>query len=344
MIQLKIAINNIAGGCANKMSPKTLSKLLSSFPRNNNENLLVGFENTDDSCVYKINDKLALVQTLDFFQPMINDPYIFGQIAATNALSDIYAMGGSPITAMNIVCFPKEEDEKILLEILRGGMKKLEEASVSLGGGHSIYDEKIKYGLSVTGTAHPNKIWTNLGAKIGDTLFYTKKIGTGIIVLSNNYGIASKEALDEAVNQMTTLNKYSYEIMLNYTINACTDITGFGLLGHSIEMIGNNKNISFIFDYNKIPKILNVEEYSKKGFVCGGGIRNIDFFKTSVYFSNLEEWQENILFDPQTSGGLLFSIPQNEAYKIKQEFLEKNLPLYEVGKVSKREENLIIVK
>ena len=341
---MKIATTSIAGGCANKMSPKTLSKLLSSFPIINDKNLIVGFKNSDDACVYKLNDELALVQTLDFFQPMIDNPYIFGQIAATNALSDVYAMGGKPITAMNIVCFPKDEDEKILLEILKGGMEKLEEASVSLGGGHSIYDEKIKYGLSVTGTINPNKIWKNLGAKIGDILFYTKKIGTGIIVLANNYGFVSKEALDEAIIQMTTLNKYSYEIMLNYTINACTDITGFSILGHSVEMIGNNKDISFIFDYNKIPKILDVEEYSKKGLVCGGGMRNIDFFKNSVSFSNLEEWQKNLLFDPQTSGGLLFSIPENETYKIKQEFLDKNLPLYEIGKVVKREENLVIVK
>ena len=341
---MKITNNNISGGCANKMSPKTLSKLLLSLPRIDNKNLIVGFENTDDACVYKINDSLALVQTLDFFQPMIDNPYTFGQIAAANALSDIYAMGANPITAMNIVCFPKEEDEKILLEILKGGMEKLKEASVSLGGGHSIYDEKIKYGLSVTGIINPNKIWTNLGAKIGDTLFYTKKIGTGIIVLANNYGIVSKKALNEAITQMTTLNKYSYETMLNYTINACTDITGFGFLGHSIEMIGKNKDISFVFDYDKIPKILNIEEYSKKGFVCGGGIRNIDFFKNSVNFSNLKEWQKNILFDPQTSGGLLFSVPESETYKIKQEFLEKNLPLYEVGKVLKRQESLIIVK
>ena len=341
---MKITNNNISGGCANKMSPKTLSKLLLSLPRIDNKNLIVGFENTDDACVYKINDSLALVQTLDFFQPMIDNPYTFGQIAAANALSDIYAMGSNPITAMNIVCFPKEEDEKILLEILKGGMEKLKEASVSLGGGHSIYDEKIKYGLSVTGIINPNKIWTNLGAKIGDTLFYTKKIGTGIIVLANNYGIVSKKALNEAITQMTTLNKYSYETMLNYTINACTDITGFGFLGHSIEMIGKNKDISFVFDYDKIPKILNIEEYSKKGFVCGGGIRNIDFFKNSVNFSNLKEWQKNILFDPQTSGGLLFSVPESETYKIKQEFLEKNLPLYEVGKVLKRQESLIIVK
>lgn len=341
---MKIATTSIAGGCANKMSPKTLSKLLSSFPIINDKNLIVGFKNSDDACVYKLNDELALVQTLDFFQPMIDNPYIFGQIAATNALSDVYAMGGKPITAMNIVCFPKDEDEKILLEILKGGMEKLEEASVSLGGGHSIYDEKIKYGLSVTGTINPNKIWTNLGAKIGDILFYTKKIGTGIIVLANNYGLVSKEALDEAIVQMTTLNKYSYEIMSKFSINACTDITGFSILGHSVEMIGNDKDISFILDYEKIPKILNVEEYSKKGLVCGGGLRNIDFFKNSVSFSNLEEWQKNLLFDPQTSGGLLFSIPENEAYKIKQEFLEKNLPLYEVGKVSKREENLIMVR
>ena len=341
---MKIATTSIAGGCANKMSPKTLSKLLSSFPIINDKNLIVGFKNSDDACVYKLNDEFALVQTLDFFQPMIDNPYIFGQIAATNALSDVYAMGGKPITAMNIVCFPKDEDEKILLEILKGGMEKLEEASVSLGGGHSIYDEKIKYGLSVTGTINPNKIWTNLGAKIGDILFYTKKIGTGIIVLANNYGLVSKEALDEAIIQMTTLNKYSYEVMSKFSINACTDITGFSILGHSVEMIGNDKDISFILDYEKIPKILNIEEYSKKGLVCGGGLRNIDFFKNSVSFSNLEEWQKNLLFDPQTSGGLLFSIPENEAYKIKQEFLEKNLPLYEVGKVSKREENLIMVR
>ena len=248
---------------------------------------------------------------------MINDPYLYGQIAATNALSDVYAMGGKVITALNIVAFPEKMDMEILKQILKGGAEKVHEAGGVLAGGHSIHDSTPKYGLSVTGVVHPDKILVNNNCKEGDVLIVTKPLGVSIINSAHMIKECSEEAFAVCVKQMTTLNKYSCEVMTNYTINACTDITGFGLLGHSIEMIGNNKNISFIFDYNKIPKILNVEEYSKKGFVCGGGIRNIDFFKTSVCFSNLEEWQE---------------------------FLEKNLSLYEIGKVSKREENLIIVK
>lgn len=339
----KLGSQNLAGGCASKIEPKVLSNLLSIFKKDKNPNLLVGFENSDDACIYKINDNLALVQTLDFFPPMIDNPYIFGQIAATNALSDIYAMGGNPITAMNIVCFPKSEDKNILQEILRGGIEKIREAGASLGGGHSIYDEKIKYGLSVTGLINPHNIWANSGARIGDILFYTKKIGTGILMSANKDNIVPELDLRLTLDQMTTLNKYSYEIMKKYPISSCTDVTGFSFLGHSIEMIKNSQTISFIYEYEKIPKLPDVEKYSKEDYICGGGIRNREFFEKDIEFLNIEDFQKNVLFDPQTSGGLLFSLSEENVKKIKVDFEEKGLFLAQVGEVVEKRKKLITV-
>lgn len=341
----KINCLNIAGGCASKVEPKVLSKLLKNLDRKKNENILIGFENSDDACIYKIDDSLAMVQTLDFFPPMLDNPYIFGQIAATNALSDVYAMGGKPVTAMNIVCFPKDEDKYVLQEILRGGLEKIQEASASLVGGHSIYDEKIKYGLSVTGLIDLKQgIWANSGAKEGDVIYYTKRIGTGIITTANNDNIVSEEDFNVVINQMTTLNKYSYETMKKYPVSSCTDVTGFSFLGHSVEMAQNNDSISFLYDYNKIPKLPNVETYAKDGYICGGGIRNKEYFEEFIDFNNIEEWQKDILFDPQTSGGLLFTLAEDFSKDIEEDFQKNKLPLYKVGQVIKRDRKAIIIK
>ena len=200
------------------------------------KNLIVGFEKSDDAAVYKLTEEIAMIQTLDFFTPMVDDPYVFGQIAAANSLSDVYAMGGVPKTAMNIVCFPERMDIKILGEILRGGAEKVAEAGAVLSGGHSIHDPEIKYGLSVTGIAHPDKILKNYGCEEGDVLVLTKPLGTGIISLASKIGEASENALAVAKKVMVTLNKYSGEIIREYPVTACTDITGFGFLGHAYEM------------------------------------------------------------------------------------------------------------
>ena len=224
------------------------------------KNLIVGFEKSDDAAVYKLTEDLAIIQTLDFFTPMTDDPYIFGQIAAANSLSDVYAMGGQPKTAMNIVCFPQKMDIKILGEILRGGAEKVMEAGAVLSGGHSIHDPEVKYGLSVTGIAHPDKILKNHGCENGDILICTKKLGTGIVTTASKVNLASKEAIDESVKQMTTLNKYAAEIIVNYPITACTDITGFGFLGHAYEMVKSDKKWALLdaVSSNHVYKIPSV--------------------------------------------------------------------------------------
>ena len=223
-------------GCAAKVGPGTLAGVLCKLPQFHDEHLLVGTETSDDAAVYKISDELAMIQTLDFFTPVADDPYDFGQIAAANALSDVYAMGGEPKTALNIVAFPKEMDTEILGEILKGGADKVLEAGAVLAGGHTIQDDTPKYGLSVTGFVHPAKFWKNYGAQTGDKLILTKPLGTGIVNTAIKADLVSEEAREAALRSMKTLNKYAAEILKKYTIHACTDVTGFGLGGHGTEM------------------------------------------------------------------------------------------------------------
>ena len=226
------------GGCTAKLGAGILSRVLEHLPRGPEDvNLLVGYDSKDDAAVYKVSDDIAFVQTLDFFPPMVDDPYTFGKIAATNALSDIYAMGGEVKTALNIVCFPEKMDLNILGEIMRGGAEKVIEAGGTLAGGHSIADSDIKYGLSVTGLVNPNKIYTNNGAKPGDALILTKRLGVGIICTANRVGEASSEVMEAVTDSMTTLNKYAAECCRNFEIHACTDVTGFSFLGHLHEMM-----------------------------------------------------------------------------------------------------------
>ena len=224
------------GGCAAKIGPDTLSRILGRLPKFSDPDLLVGFETSDDAAVYKITDDVAAIQTLDFFTPVVDDPYTFGQVAATNALSDVYAMGGEPKIALNIVCFPEDLDPDILGEILRGGAEKVREAGAVLVGGHSIQDDVPKYGLSVTGLVHPDRIYKNFGCRKGDVLILTKQLGSGVVNTAVKAQMASKEAEQEAIRVMTTLNKKAKETAENFTIHACTDVTGFGLLGHCGEM------------------------------------------------------------------------------------------------------------
>lgn len=314
------------GGCGAKLGANVLSHILEKIDQSNDSNLLVGFDSSDDAAVYKINDNLAIVQTLDFFPPMVNDPYIFGQIAATNSLSDIYAMGAEFKTALNIVCFPQNEDLNILGKIIKGGSDKVTEAGGNLVGGHSINDDTIKYGLSVFGTVDPEKIYRNNKSQIGDALVLTKPLGIGIITSANNIGQASNEAFQNAVLNMTTLNKAACEISKDFSVNACTDVTGFGLITHLIEMLQGFKSKTAAELYSdSIPYITEAYDYAKDFYITEAGQRNRNFASNSIKFEIDDFAIEEIVFDPQTSGGLLFSLPKNQANSFVKE-LNKQYP------------------
>ena len=306
------------------------------------KNLIVGFEKSDDAAVYKISEDLALIQTLDFFMPMVEDPYVFGQIAASNSLSDVYAMGGEPKTAMNIVCFPEKLDMEILGEILRGGAEKIAEAGAVLSGGHTVHDEVIKYGLSVTGFIDPKKVMKNYGSKVGDVLILTKPLGTGIISTAHKIGEASDRAMDEVKLNMTTLNKYSMDIIKKYPVTACTDITGFGFLGHAYEM-ADASEITFDLHRELIPYIREAKEYAKEFYITGGGQKNRSFAEKYVDMGDTPFWMQEILFDPQTSGGLMFSVGEEHAGKLITELNELEIKSAIVGTVEPRGEKIINV-
>lgn len=331
------------GGWAGKIGPEVLSKILSGIPAVKDDNLIVGYEKSDDAAVYKLTDDIAMIQTLDFFTPMVEDPYLFGQIAAANSLSDVYAMGGIPKTAMNIVCYPEREDIAGLGEILRGGAEKVLEAGAVLSGGHSIHDPETKYGLSVTGIAHPDKILKNYGSKEGDVLVLTKPLGTGIITTAGKVGEASEKHIELAIKNMVTLNKYAGEIMIKYPVTACTDITGFGFLGHLYEMASASEK-TFIIESELVPYIDGAKEYAKEFFITGGGQKNRKYLEGKITFEDTPFWLEEILFDPQTSGGLLFSIPSEYVNDIMKELSELEIKSAIVGTVEELKDKNIIVR
>jgi selenide,water dikinase len=287
---------------------------LCGLPLVDDPNLLVGLERADDSGVYKLSDELAIIQTIDFITPIVDDPYIFGQIAAANALSDVYAMGGSPLTAMNVVCFPiQSQDISVLSDILRGGFDKLREAGATLVGGHSIDDPELKYGLAVTGVIHPSRIVTKDGAKAGDKLILTKPLGTGVVSTALKGGIAGEEAVARIAASMTTLNKKASELMQEVGGHACTDITGFGLLGHACGMIDNGA-VGMEVHVSSIPLFPDALQFAQMGLVPAGTQRNREFRLNMIEQAyEIDDNMWNILFDPQTSGGLLVSVPGKEA-------------------------------
>jgi len=323
-----------------------LEKTLSPLPLSKHPNLLVGTETADDAGVYQLNGQLALVQTVDFITPIVDDPFLFGQIAAANSLSDVYAMGGKPLTALNIIGFPRRSlDLSILTAILKGGLEKIHEAGAVLLGGHTVDDLELKYGLAVTGTVHPQKMVTNKGAKEGDVLILTKPLGTGIISTANKAGMAEPKILQRAVDHMVRLNDKASEAMLEVSPHACTDITGFGLLGHASEM-ARAGGFSFKFFYSCLPLISGVKEYAAQGMVPGGAYCNAEHFGEGVSMSSrVPEPERIILFDPQTSGGLLIALPRAEGEKLLRNLPEKGIgEAAMVGEVSKREKSLIIVE
>jgi len=276
-------------------------------------NLLVGMDKPDDAGVYRISDDTALILTLDFFTPVVDDPYLFGQIAVTNALSDVYAMGGRPLVAMNIICFPQDGDVSILQEILRGGYDKMAEAGTLLVGGHSVDDSEIKYGISVTGTVHPERILKNIGSLPGDSLILTKPVGTGIISTAIKADMADAGVEEKVATYMNTLNKVPAEIMSGFDVHACTDVTGFGLLGHACEMIEKSDVGMRIFS-SSVPVIKEALEYASMGLIPAGAYRNEKYRESFVEKDScVSDDLMKILFDPQTSGGLMISLPSDQA-------------------------------
>ena len=281
------------------------------------ENVIVGLDRADDAGVYKISDDLALIQTVDFFTPIVDDPYWFGQIAAANALSDVYAMGGTPKTAMNLVAFPaKEMDLSILRQIIQGGLDKLTEAEVVLIGGHSIVDKEIKYGLSVTGFVHPARVLTKKNLRPEDRLVLTKPLGTGIVNTSIKAGMASADLTDKVTRLMAALNRDAARIMSNFNISACTDVTGFGLLGHLAEMVCWSGMSVRIFS-ERVPVIAEALEFASMGLIPAGAYKNREFQEPMITFAEtVERSRQDVLFDPQTSGGLRISVSAHQADKL----------------------------
>ena len=279
--------------------------------------MLVGTETSDDAGVFRLRPDLAIVNTVDFFTPIVDDPYVFGQIAATNSLSDVYAMGGEPKTAMNIVCFPKGKMEmEVLGEILKGGADKVKESGAVIIGGHSIIDEEIKYGMAITGVIHPDKIFRNVGVQEGDALILTKPLGTGIITTAFKKGKASKESVDEAVAFMTTLNAAASAVMCKYPVHACSDVTGFGILGHALGM-ASGSGVTLVIESQKLPIMHRAPRLAEKGYITGGCKRNRDYLKDKITVEkSLPEGIVEVAFDPQTSGGLLIAVAKRHAAKL----------------------------
>ena len=321
-------------GCGAKVGAGELRKLLGDLKVNYDENLLVGFDKSDDACVYKVSDDLCIVQTLDFFPPIADDPYTFGRIAATNALSDIYAMGAEPKTALNIMCVPKSMSKEDVHLILKGGYDTVFEAGAVIAGGHSIYDDEPKYGLSVTGFAHPDKFYTNSGCKVGDKLIYTKPLGIGIITTAQKAEIASEESVNKAVEAMTFLNKSARDCMVKYDVHACTDVTGFSFIGHSLEMAQGSDTQIRIFTGN-IDVIDGAYDFAKMGILPEGMYRNRSFSEPFVNCGDVELYVQDVLYDPQTSGGLLISVSTDDADSLLSELMECTLSARIVGEVEK---------
>ena len=298
------------------------------------DRLLVGFGSSDDAAVYRFDDKYCLLSTADFFPPMVDDTKTFGRIAAANALSDIYAMGGKPIYALNIVCFPQDLDNHVLQEILVGGAEKCSEAGALLAGGHSIYDDGIKYGLAVTGMVETNKFYRNNTPRVGDKLILTKPLGVGIITAADRGGEADAADVAEAILSMEQLNKYAAEKMASFDISACTDITGFGLIAHMLEMI--TESVSAEIYYDSLPYLSNVKHYIEEDWVTGGGKRNRHYVGNRVDTDVLPSWITELMFDPQTSGGLLIAVKSEQAEELLKAIQIDDNKAAIIGGISKR--------
>jgi selenide,water dikinase len=316
-----------------------LDQVLGAMPRVDNPNVLVGFETADDAGVYRLSADLALVQTVDFFTPIVDDPFTFGAIAAANALSDVYAMGGKPISSLSVVAYPANGDPDLLEEILRGGFEKMREAECAVIGGHSVADSEIKFGYAVTGTIHPDRVKANSGARPGDALVFTKAIGTGVIGTALKRGVAGNDAVEASVSSMLTLNRAACEAMLEFDTHGCTDVSGFGLLGHAREM-ALASHVTLEIETARIRLLPGALDAARAGAIPGGLLNNRDFVSPEVQApANLDPALLELLYDPQTSGGLLISLPEADA-----DGLERRLPgAYRVGRVLPRDNKAILL-
>jgi selenide, water dikinase len=340
-----------AGGCASKLSPAILDQVLSKVPKQADPNVLVGFDHADDAGVYQLGPNSALVQTVDFFTPMVDDPYTFGQIAATNALSDVYAMGGRPITALAHLCFPASGDLGVLEQILAGGLSKMVEAGCSVIGGHSVRDEEMKFGYSVTGLIDPARVFTNAGAQPGDRLLFTKALGTGVITTAIKKDAAKPEWVEAAIRSMTTLNKNAADIITGMVVEAggspaihsMTDVTGFGMVAHARE-VALASNVSLRLHIGRIPLLPGALDCVRANHIPAGLIANRDFAECVVgYDEDVPDELRTLLFDPQTAGGLLISVSAAGSAELVQELRKAGVPAVEIGEVLPRTRPLIAV-
>ena len=341
--KIKLTQYSKSAGCAAKLGPKILSEVVGKLPKFQDENLLVGVETADDGAVHRISEDVALIQTSAFYPPMVDEPYVFGQVAAANALSDIYAMGGEPCLALNIVAYPNCLGSEALGEILAGGAAKVKEAGAVLAGGHSINDEEPKYGMSVTGFVHPDKIWKNTGAQPGDLLILTKALGVGILNTAVKAEMASPKEKKAAQESMTYLNKTAMEVFRRFPIHCCTDVTGFSLAGHALE-IGKASQVSLEIFTEKLPLLTGVLDYASMGLVPEGTYRNKAYQQEEVFLEKgISEAMEDLLFDPQTSGGLLAAVPFEEGEKVLAALKEAGLktPAAIIGRVEEKKEHFI---
>lgn len=343
---VKLTSLSSKGGCGCKIGPADLMQVIRSLPPAvPNPNLLVGLDTSDDAGVYRLNDELALVQTVDFFTPIVDDPYSFGQIAAANALSDIYAMGGKPLTVLNIVAFPISTlDKSILADILRGAADKVQEAGATLVGGHSIDDKEPKFGLAVTGLVHPDKVRTNAGAKPGDKLILTKPIGVGIMTTSIKKDQLSAEETRRVTAVMAALNKTAAEVMEPYDVHACTDVTGFGLMGHALEM-AKGSGAGITIRHRDVPMLPRVRELAEQGFVPGGTKNNYAHVEADIMFPDaLDQIGRYILCDAVTSGGLLISVSPEQSEGLLADLRKAGVEASLIGEVTAENAGNIVVE
>ncbi|TJY44569.1 selenide, water dikinase SelD [Cohnella pontilimi] len=343
---VKLTSLSSKGGCGCKIGPADLAQVIRSLPPSvPDPNLLVGLDTSDDAGVYKLTDELAMVQTVDFFTPIVDDPYSFGQIAAANAISDIYAMGAKPLTVLNIVAFPISTlDKRILADILRGASDKVHEAGASLVGGHSIDDKEPKFGLAVTGIVHPDKVRTNAGAQPGDKLILTKPIGVGIMTTSIKKDQLSDEEVQTVTKVMSTLNKTASETMEPYNVHACTDVTGFGLIGHALEM-AKGSNAGIVIHRSDVPVLPRVRELAEQGFVPGGTKNNFNHVLDHVSFPDeMDQTDRWIVCDAVTSGGLLIAVDPSQAEELHQKLRDAGVDAHLIGEVTEENAGKIVVK
>ena len=345
-VGVKLTEFSKSAGCAAKIGPGVWAEVVGRLPSAVDENLMVGVETADDAAVYRVSDEVALIQTVDFFPPMVDDPYTFGQIAAANALSDVYAMGGEPRLALNVVAFPNCLGAEVLGEILAGGASKVQEAGAVLAGGHSINDEEPKYGLCVSGFVHPDRIWKNGEAQAGDVLLLTKPLGVGLINTAVKAGMASAEAEKRAVESMSCLNKIAMEVLREAEIHSCTDVTGFGLTGHALETARASK-ASLVIETKKLEVLPDALFYASMGLVPEGTYRNKEFNKKDVRIEEqVDEALEDLVFDPQTSGGLLVSLPGRDAEMVLRKLEQAGYPLKAgiVGFVTDLQDKYLLIR